>query len=112
MAIGRTFGESFAKAMRSRELDSEAEVPESDEALLDALEKPCSERFDLILAAFRRGLGVEAGHGRRLPTPRPAGRPRRARPAPRGVAAIATRSSSSAPAPTGSARGSSSTTAA
>src|SRR6201746_2216663 len=69
MAIGRTFGESFAKAMRSRELDSEAEVPESDEALLDALEKPCSERFDLILAAFRRGLGVEAVHERCLVDP-------------------------------------------
>ncbi len=62
MAIGRTFRESFAKAMRSRELDSEADVPESDEALLAALEKPCAERFDLILAAFRRGLGVEAVH--------------------------------------------------
>ncbi|HEX4465032.1 MAG TPA: carbamoyl-phosphate synthase large subunit [Solirubrobacterales bacterium] len=69
MAIGRTFGESFAKAMRSRELDSEAEVPEGDEALLEALEKPCSERFDLILAAFRRGLGVEAVHERCLVDP-------------------------------------------
>ena len=28
MAIGRTFRESFAKAMRSRELDSEAQIPE------------------------------------------------------------------------------------
>jgi carbamoyl-phosphate synthase large subunit len=69
MAIGRTFGESFAKAMRSRELDSEAEIPETDEALLDALEKPCSERFDLILAAFRRGLDVEAVHERCLVDP-------------------------------------------
>ena len=69
MAIGRTFGESFAKAMRSRELDSEAEIPETDEALLDALEKPCSERFDLILAAFRRGLSVEAVHERCLVDP-------------------------------------------
>src|SRR6201995_2200099 len=31
MAIGRTFKESFAKAMRSRELDDNAEVPEDDE---------------------------------------------------------------------------------
>src|SRR3954452_24311904 len=69
MAIGRTFRESFAKAMRSRELDSEAEVPETDEALLIALEKPCSERFDLILAAFRRGLSVEAVHERCLVDP-------------------------------------------
>src|SRR4051795_8930161 len=66
MAIGRTFRESFAKAMRSRELDAAPEVPENDEALLRALEKPCAERFDLILAAFRRGLGIEAIHERCL----------------------------------------------
>ena len=34
MAIGRTFRESFAKALRSRELDSPAEPPEADEELL------------------------------------------------------------------------------
>ncbi len=60
MSIGRTFRESFAKALRSRELDSEAEIPVDDGALLDLLEKPCAERFDLILAAFERGLSVEA----------------------------------------------------
>src|SRR5262249_40844355 len=48
MSIGRTFRESFAKAMRSRELDAEAEIPAGDEALLDLLEKPCPERFDWI----------------------------------------------------------------
>jgi carbamoyl-phosphate synthase large subunit len=58
MAIGRTFRESFAKAMRSRELDSAPEAPSSDEELLAALEKPCAERFDLVLEAFRRGLDV------------------------------------------------------
>ena len=36
MAIGRTFRESFAKAMRSRELDAEAEPPADDDELLDA----------------------------------------------------------------------------
>ncbi len=66
MAIGRTFRESFAKALRSRELDSKAEVPGSDEALLDLLEVPCPERFDLILAAFQRGVGVEEVHERCL----------------------------------------------
>ncbi len=66
MAIGRTFRESFAKAMRSRELDSEAEIPASDEALLDLLEKPCPERFDWILAAFGRGIDIEAVHKRCL----------------------------------------------
>src|SRR6186997_1851187 len=62
MAIGRTFRESFAKAMRSRELDSAAEIPECDEDLLAAIAIPCAERFDLIHAAFERGLGVEAVH--------------------------------------------------
>jgi carbamoyl-phosphate synthase large subunit len=62
MAIGRTFRESFAKAMRSRELDSAAEIPDSDEDLLAAIAIPCAERFDLIHAAFERGLSVEAVH--------------------------------------------------
>jgi carbamoyl-phosphate synthase large subunit len=66
MAIGRTFRESFAKALRSRELDSEAEVPGNEAELLDLLEKPCAERFDLILAAFERGIGIEAVHERSL----------------------------------------------
>jgi len=66
MSIGRTFRESFAKAMRSRELDAQAEIPADEEALLGALEKPCAERFDLILAAFERGMDVEAVHERCL----------------------------------------------
>src|SRR5436190_12344278 len=66
MAIGRTFRESFAKAMRSRELDTEAEIPARDDTLLDLLEKPCPERFDWILAAFERGIALEAVHKRCL----------------------------------------------
>src|SRR3954452_18773355 len=66
MAIGRTFRESFAKAMRSRELDSEAEIPADDVALLEILEKLCPERFDWILAAFERGIDLEAVHERCL----------------------------------------------
>ena len=66
MAIGRTFGESFAKAMRSRELDSPAEPPDGDEELLEAIAMPSAERFDLILEAFRRGLAIEAVHERCL----------------------------------------------
>jgi carbamoyl-phosphate synthase large subunit len=66
MAIGRTFGESFAKAMRSRELDAAVEAPSGDEDLLEAIAKPCAERFDLILEAFRRGLEIEAVHERCL----------------------------------------------
>jgi carbamoyl-phosphate synthase large subunit len=66
MSIGRTFRESFAKAMRSRELDTPAEPPPGEEELLEAIAVPCAERFDLILEAFRRGLGVEAVHERCL----------------------------------------------
>jgi carbamoyl-phosphate synthase large subunit len=66
MLIGRTFRESFAKAMRSRELDSPAEPPAADEDLLAAIAKPSAERFDLILEAFRRGLEVDAVHERCL----------------------------------------------
>jgi carbamoyl-phosphate synthase large subunit len=65
MAIGRTFRESFSKAMRSRELDSQPDFP-ADEELLEALRKPCPERFDLIFEAFRRGIDIETVHERCL----------------------------------------------
>ncbi|HEX8959846.1 MAG TPA: carbamoyl-phosphate synthase large subunit, partial [Solirubrobacterales bacterium] len=66
MAIGRTFRESFAKAMRSRELDATPEPPEGEEELLAAIAKPSADRFDFVLEAFRRGIGVEAVHERCL----------------------------------------------
>ncbi len=66
MSIGRTFRESFAKALRSRELDATPEFPADDEELLAALERPCAERFDQVLEAFRRGIGIEAVHERCL----------------------------------------------
>ncbi len=69
MAIGRTFRESFAKAMRSRELDAEPELAAADEDLLWALESPSTDRFDGILEAFRRGIGVEEVHARSLVDP-------------------------------------------
>ncbi|MGI8462423.1 MAG: carbamoyl-phosphate synthase large subunit [Solirubrobacterales bacterium] len=59
MAIGRTFRESFAKAMRSRELDEPAAPPASTGDLLERVETPHAERFDLILEAFERGVEVE-----------------------------------------------------
>jgi carbamoyl-phosphate synthase large subunit len=55
MAIGRTFRESFAKAMRSRELDSQAQIPEDTNEILERLVTPAPDRYDLILEAFRRG---------------------------------------------------------
>src|SRR4051794_8813801 len=56
MAIGRTFRESFAKAMRSRELDSQPDLPGDTGELLDRLVTPAPDRYDLILEAFRRGV--------------------------------------------------------
>ena len=59
MAIGRTFRESFAKALRSRELDDEPDIPASTGELLERLSSPSSDRFDLILDGFRRGVELE-----------------------------------------------------
>jgi len=52
MAIGRTFKQAFAKAMRSRELDA---APDLGGDLLGRLETPGADRFDVLLEAFRRG---------------------------------------------------------
>ena len=62
MSMGRTFTESFAKAMRSRELDSPADVPAADHELLERLATPSADRFDLIDAAFARGVELDAVH--------------------------------------------------
>jgi carbamoyl-phosphate synthase large subunit len=56
MAIGRTFKQAFVKAMRSRELDV-ALPPPAD--LLDRLETPSHDRYDLIHEAIRRGHSEE-----------------------------------------------------
>jgi carbamoyl-phosphate synthase large subunit len=57
MAIGRTFKQAFAKAMRSRELDLEAASSDGDP--LARLDTPGADRFDVILEAFREGVGEE-----------------------------------------------------
>src|SRR5205807_9620263 len=62
MAIGRTFKQAFAKALRSRELDARPHFPADDEALLLALQAPGAERFDRVLEALRRGASVEDVH--------------------------------------------------
>jgi carbamoyl-phosphate synthase large subunit len=59
MSIGRTFRQSFAKALASRELDREVEPPESDDELLEAIETPTADRIDLVMEAFGRGHSVE-----------------------------------------------------
>ncbi|MDQ6605983.1 MAG: carbamoyl-phosphate synthase large subunit, partial [Actinomycetota bacterium] len=64
MAIGRTFKQAFAKALRSRELDSPAVMPDDDAVLLELLQAPGAERFDYLLEALRRGTGVAELHQR------------------------------------------------
>jgi carbamoyl-phosphate synthase large subunit len=59
MAIGRTFKTAFAKALRSRELDSTPRIPSEEPELLRSLEEPGAERFDLVLEALRRGVSIE-----------------------------------------------------
>jgi carbamoyl-phosphate synthase large subunit len=65
MAIGRTFQQAFAKALRSRELDkspSLSDVPE--ELLLESLSTPGPARFETALELLRRGTSIEAVHER------------------------------------------------
>jgi carbamoyl-phosphate synthase large subunit len=65
MAIGRTFGQAFAKALRSRELDKPPCLEDiSEQELLDGLEVPGPDRFEAILELLRRGVGVESIHAR------------------------------------------------
>jgi carbamoyl-phosphate synthase large subunit len=64
MAIGRTFKQAFAKALRSRELDARPHWPTDDAELLALLERPGAERFDLVLEALRRGASVDEVHRR------------------------------------------------
>ena len=59
MALGRTFKQAFAKALRSRELDTRATAPADDEALLTLLEMPGAERYDHLLEALRRGTPID-----------------------------------------------------
>ena len=61
MAIGRTFQQAFAKAMRSRELDA---PPALDGDLLARLERPDAWRYDVLLEALRRGASTDELHAR------------------------------------------------
>jgi carbamoyl-phosphate synthase large subunit len=56
MAIGRTFGQAFAKAMRSRELDTQPTLDGTDAELLERIERPGAERYDLLRELQRRGV--------------------------------------------------------
>ena len=63
MAIGRTFGQAFGKALRSRELDKPPCLEEvADEILLDGLRTPGPERYEAILELLSRGTTIEQVH--------------------------------------------------
>jgi carbamoyl-phosphate synthase large subunit len=65
MAIGRTFRQAFAKAMRSRELDAPPRLDQlDDQALLDSLDHPSPDRYDVLAEAFRRGAQLDDVHAR------------------------------------------------
>ncbi|MCW3033727.1 MAG: carbamoyl-phosphate synthase, large subunit [Solirubrobacterales bacterium] len=63
MAIGRTFQQAFAKALRSRELDKQPRLTDAgEEDLLASLVEPRPARFETILELFARGTPLEAVH--------------------------------------------------
>jgi carbamoyl-phosphate synthase large subunit len=64
MAIGRTFGQAFAKALRSRELDRTPPIADdaTAEELVERIRQPRTERYDVLLEAIRRGATNEAIH--------------------------------------------------
>ena len=70
MAIGRSFGESLQKALRSMETGltglDEIEIPGADggdeEAIVAALGQPRPDRLLLIAEALRRGVSIDAVH--------------------------------------------------
>jgi carbamoyl-phosphate synthase large subunit len=59
MAIGRSFGQAFMKAMRSRELDVQPNVDVTLEELLERVSQPGASRYDELLEALRRGATIE-----------------------------------------------------
>ncbi len=63
MAIGRTFSQAFAKALRSRELDKPPCLEEVDDAqLLEGLRTPGPGRYEAILELLGRGAEIETIH--------------------------------------------------
>ena len=65
MAIGRTFQQAFAKALRSRELDKTPSLAGvSEERLLESLATPAADRYETVLELLRRGTSIDAVHER------------------------------------------------
>jgi carbamoyl-phosphate synthase large subunit len=67
MAIGRTFQQAFAKALRSRELDKPPCLDAVGEAeLLESLRTPGADRFEVVLELLARGVDIERVRERTL----------------------------------------------
>jgi carbamoyl-phosphate synthase large subunit len=65
MAIGRTFSQAFAKALRSRELDKPPRLSErSEQELLDSLLTPTADRYETVLELLARKVGIDPIHER------------------------------------------------
>jgi carbamoyl-phosphate synthase large subunit len=65
MAIGRTFSQAFAKALRSRELDKPPRLGAlSEQELLESLLTPMADRYETILELLARDVGIDPVHER------------------------------------------------
>ncbi len=64
MAIGRTFKESFMKALRSLESDVRGSFEAMNTAQLEGLLEPTPKRFLAVLEMLRRGVDIGALHSR------------------------------------------------
>jgi carbamoyl-phosphate synthase large subunit len=70
MAIGRTFQQAFAKALRSRELDKPACFDgASEKVLVDRLSTPTADRFETVMELLRRGVSAATVHEQTLIDP-------------------------------------------
>ena len=59
LALGRTFGEAFGKAMSGRELDVRPRTPSDAAEALEILRVPSWDRYDVILWALAHGVSEE-----------------------------------------------------
>jgi len=59
LALGRSFGEAFGKAMAGRELDVPPRPPRDVAEALDRLRRPSPDRYDVMLWALGAGAGVD-----------------------------------------------------
>jgi carbamoyl-phosphate synthase large subunit len=59
LALGRTFGEAFGKAMAGRELDARVAPPAGLDEALERLRTPSADRYDVLLWALAAGARRE-----------------------------------------------------